>query len=127
VQVAGKTPAKPSATQAPAPAATTPKPASAAAKPARPAKAKVPIAHIAHKKPKSHGQTIVPASTDPSMAEPTTALTPAAQKTVPSTDHEQKKNNHHDLGIALGVTALLALVAGTYITRRRLRGRSTPA
>jgi energy-coupling factor transport system substrate-specific component len=116
---------------APGPAAAKPAPKPATA--AKPAKAKVPIAHIAHKKapPKSHGQTIVPAptattATDPSMAEPTADLTAPTHRAQPSTAHE-KSGNHHDLGIALAVFAVAAFAAGAYLTRRRLRGRSSPA
>jgi hypothetical protein len=115
-------------------AKTAPKPAPAKPAPApaaKPAKAKVPIAHVAHRKPKSHGQTIVPAptatiATDPSMAEPSADVTAPNHRAQPSTAHE-KSANHHDLGIALAVFAVAAFAAGAYLTRRRLRGRSSPA
>ena len=108
---------------APAKAAPKPKPHKAAA---------VPIAHAAKKKttttkaPQSHGQTIATTKLKPVTA--TTAATPPpAQKraTQPSTTHEGK--HHHLLGIALGAVALAALVAGTYLARRRLRPGSPPA
>jgi hypothetical protein len=98
----------------------------------QPAKTQPPIAHTAKKKPKSHGQTISPTPTattagDPTMAAPTTAIAPAAQRTQPSTAHERKGHDHHDLAIGLAVFAVAALLAGTYLTRKRLRGRSSPA
>jgi energy-coupling factor transport system substrate-specific component len=104
-------------------ATTKPKPKTA------PAKVK-PL--TAKKKPKSHGQTISPTPTattasDPTMAAPTTAIAPAAQRTPPSTAHERKGNGHHDLALGLAVFAVAALLAGTYLTRKRLRGRSSPA
>jgi hypothetical protein len=61
------------------------------------------------------------------MAAPTTAITPAAQRVQPSTTHERKAHDHTGLVIALGAIALAALLAGAYLTRKRLRGRSSPA
>jgi hypothetical protein len=122
VRVAKATPAKPAST-------------SSSAKAKAKAKSAAPVAHIAATK-KSHGQTISPAkpktttkapAADPSMAEPTTAIAPASDRTAPSTTHDHKDNGHGELGIALGAIALAALLAGAYLTRRRLRGRSSPA
>ncbi len=120
-----KAPVNVAKTQAAAPTSTS-KPKAEPAK----TNSKVPVAHIAKKK--SHGQTISPTPTattagDPAMTAPSTAIAPAAQRTRPSTAHERKGNNHHDLGIALAAFAVAALLVGTYLTRKRLRGRSSPA
>jgi hypothetical protein len=110
-------------------AASAPKPASAPK--TTTTKAKVPVAHIAAKTkaPKSHGQTIAPATTVPTatIATPTTAVKPASQQVQPSTAHEKKSSHRKALVIALAIVAAVALGAGTYLTRKRLRGRSSPA
>jgi energy-coupling factor transport system substrate-specific component len=106
-------------------------PAAAPAKPAKPAKAKAPVAHIAAKKPpKSHGETVAPAPKTTSTPTATTATaTPVAKKTTPqpSTAHEKRNSHRKELVLALLAVAVAALAAGTYLTRRRLRGRSSPA
>lgn len=110
--------------EAAAPAAA-PKPAKRAE--AVKAKSKVPIAHIAAKKPaKSHGETIASATTTPTA----TIATPAAAQphpSQPSTAHDKKSSHRKELVLALALVALAALLVGAYITRKRLRGRSSPA
>ena len=88
--------------------------------------------HTAAKKPpKSHGQTISPApiattASDPSMAEPTSALAPAAHKSRPSTAPEHK-SHRGALIAAFAALGVVALLVGAYLTRKRLRGGPTPA
>jgi len=103
-------PAKKATTPTPTP---TPKPKPKAHK----AKA-VPIAHAARArttkaKLQAHGQTIATKALKPA----TRHLPPA----TPATTHERK--HHPVLGILLGALALATLVAGSYLTRKRLRGR----
>jgi hypothetical protein len=96
-----------------------------------------PVAHAAHKAPKSHGQTISPAkrpaqpttmhNPDPTMTSPSASIAPPHRRPVPSTAHGQSSGHRRDLVIALGAIAAVALLAGAYLTRRRLRGRSSPA
>jgi Squalene-hopene cyclase C-terminal domain/Prenyltransferase and squalene oxidase repeat len=109
----------------------TPKPKSTPA--SAKATAKVPIAHIANNKakPQSHGETISPTptattATDPSISAPSTSIAQAAQRTRPSTAHERDSGGH-GLAIGLAAFAVAALLAGAYLTRRHLRGRSSPA
>jgi squalene-hopene cyclase-like protein/prenyltransferase/squalene oxidase-like repeat protein len=104
-------------------------------------KGAVPIAHAAHGKPKSHGQTIAIAgkhrhSAPPSSAAP--AATPTAtiatatkrarpvSNAAPSTAHDDSRHGR-GLGIALGAIAAAMIATGAWLTRRRLRRRSHPA
>jgi hypothetical protein len=52
-----------------------------------------------------------------------------AQKTTPqpSTAHEKKSSHRKELVLALLAVAVAALLVGAYLTRKRLRGRSSPA
>jgi hypothetical protein len=95
-----------------------------------------PIAHAAHKASKSHGQTISPAkrpaqpttmhNPDRPITAPSASIAPPHRRPLPSTAHE-RGGHRRGLVIALGVIAAAALLAGAYLTRRRLRGRSSPA
>jgi hypothetical protein len=81
----------------------------------------VPIAHAAKKKtkattPQSHGQTI--ATKNIQLAD-TRHSTPDTQQHPTTTEHK----HHPLLGIALAALAVATLVAGAYLTRKRLRGR----
>jgi Squalene-hopene cyclase C-terminal domain/Prenyltransferase and squalene oxidase repeat len=90
-----------------------------------------PIAHAAAKPPTSHGQTLVPArpraaAASRAHARPEAATTSAARKPqLPSTAHDDHHGNGA-LGTALGAFGAAAILAGVYLTRRRLRGRSNP-
>jgi ECF-type riboflavin transporter, S component/Squalene-hopene cyclase C-terminal domain/Prenyltransferase and squalene oxidase repeat len=103
---------------APAKAATTPKPKPKPAPKTHKAKV-VPVARAAAKKahttkPQSHGQTIA-----------TQQIKPVSDtRHPPPATHNEAPTHHHPLlGIALGALALATLIAGAYLTRKRLRGR----
>jgi uncharacterized protein YfaS (alpha-2-macroglobulin family) len=92
------------------------------------AAAAAPIAHIANKsksKRKKHHATTPAARATPTPTA-TIAGTPVANET-PSTTHERRHKGNGDLPLALGGAALAMILVGTYLTRRRLRGRSKPA
>lgn len=116
--------------------------ASAAAGSQQPARTPAPIAHAAHRAaPASHGQTLALANKRkarqlgkapggaaapqrPQMDVRPTVAKATAQRT-PSTTHEKE---HRGSGLAVGLAAFAAvtILAGTYLTRRRLRRRSHP-
>ena len=107
----------------------------------RAAQPTAPAASTAAEPPRSHGQTIAPARPGaaarrkarvPAPNAPTRhqsePLTPAAgrHRESPSTAHPDEKH-HRLLPYALAVVAATTLLAGGYLTRRWLRGRSRTA
>jgi prenyltransferase beta subunit len=105
-----------------------------------------PAAPKKTKPPSSHGQTIAPAKHKAKQRakqtnNQTTALPQPIATTAspdpgsriphpvqPSTTHGKSKHNGYGaLPLALAAVALATVLAGFYLTRRRLRGRSRPA
>jgi prenyltransferase beta subunit len=100
-----------------------------------------PPAAKKNKPPSAHGQTIAPAkhkakrtanhnAANPVPIATTASPAPASQKTprpVPLSTTHSKDKGYGALPLALAGVALATVLAGGYLTRRRLRGRSRPA